>query len=619
MSDRDDRGSAWRVPPSVYLTRRPAQFAVPARPLSRYLTMPDDCRLAIDIHLPTATPTGPAPPARLPTICVFTPYYRRFALAPGARGTEASPNIFRYRDMFVPRGYALVVVDVRGTGASFGTRDSFRSPKEREDSRAVADWIVSEPWSDGRIGATGISYLGAAADFLASTGHPAVKAIAPLFSVWDTYGDHYYPGGVLLTGLAETYDRLIAALDHDRRDVLRTFAYFSDPNLAGPCPVNEDADGSLVRAAVAEHCGNFHMPDFITEFRFKEEPLPYDASFSSASFSPYHYAHGIRPDVAVYSVSGWMDGAGYTNGAISRHLTLPNPHRYLLLGPWDHGARVNVSPWRARIEPEFPLMAELLRFFDQHLAEIDTGLTAEAPVHYFTMGEDAWHAAEQWPPIGDAPARLFLAGGATLSGEAGADGSDDYKVDFAFGTGTHTRYERLAALDNRDYYGDWHGRDASLLRYTSAPLEADAELTGHVTAELWFASSEPDAAIHLYLTEVEADGRERYVTEGLLRALHRKDAPNTPAHRTKWPTHSFRREDAMPLTPGGATRLTLALLPTSWRLRKGSRLRLAIAGADADHYAQVPHGRPPVLTLHHGGATPSGLELPLRWSDPPAR
>jgi predicted acyl esterase len=54
---------------------------------------------------------------------------------------------------------------------------------------------VSEPWSDGRIGATGISYLGAAADFLASTGHPAVKAIAPLFSVWDTYGDHYYPGG----------------------------------------------------------------------------------------------------------------------------------------------------------------------------------------------------------------------------------------------------------------------------------------------------------------------------------------------------------------------------------------------------------------------------------------
>jgi putative CocE/NonD family hydrolase len=594
------------------LARRPAQFAVPARPRSCYLTMADGCRLAVDIHLPAATPSGPAPPVRFPVICVFTPYYRRFALAAGARGTEPSPNIFRYRDMFVPRGYALVVVDVRGTGASFGTRDSFRSPKEREDFRVVADWIVREPWSDGRIGATGISYLGAAADFLASTGHPSVKAIAPLFSVWDTYGDHYYPGGVLLTGLAETYDRLIAPLDHDRRDVLRTFAYFVDPNLAGPSPVDEDADGSLVRAAVAEHRGNFHMPDFITEFRFKEEPLPYDANFSSASFSPYHYAAGIRPDVAVYSVSGWMDGAGYTNGAISRHLTLSNPRRYLLLGPWDHGARVNVSPWRAQVEPQFPLMAEVLRFFDQHLAGIETGLIAEAPVHYFTIGEEAWHAADQWPPLADTPARLFLAGEAALSRDAGTAESDNYKVDFAFGTGTHTRYERLAALDNRDYYGDWHGRDAALLRYTSAPLEADAELTGHVTAELWFAASEPDAAIHLYLSEIEAGGRERYVTEGVLRALHRKDAPDTPAHRTKWPTHSFRREDAAPLVPGEATRLLIALLPTSWRLRKGSRLRLAIAGADADHYAQVPHGRPPLLTLHHGGTRASRLELPLR-------
>ncbi len=90
------------------------------------------------------------------------------------------------------------------------------------------------------------------------------------------------------------------------------------------------------------------------------------------------------------------------------------------------------------------------------------------------------------------------------------------------------------------------------------------------------------------------------------------------AHR-KWPTHSFRREHTAPLVPGEAMLLRIALLPTSWSLRKGSRLRLAIAGADADHYAQVPHGRPPVLTLHHGGAMASRLELPLRRRDPPAR
>ncbi|HEV2958160.1 MAG TPA: CocE/NonD family hydrolase [Xanthobacteraceae bacterium] len=274
MSDRDDRGNAWRVPPSAYLARRPAEFAFPAQPLSRYLTMADGCRLAVDVHLPGATSSGPAPPARFPTICVFTPYYRRFALAPGARGTEPSPNIFKYRDMFVPRGYALVVVDVRGTGASFGTRDSFRSPKERDDSRAVADWIVTEPWSDGRIGATGISYLGAAADFLASTGHPAVKAIAPLFSVWDTYGDHYYPGGVLLTGLAETYEKLIRALDEDRREILRTFAYYADPNLAGPCPVDEDTDGSLCGRRSLSIAAISACPTSSPSFASRKSPCP---------------------------------------------------------------------------------------------------------------------------------------------------------------------------------------------------------------------------------------------------------------------------------------------------------------------------------------------------------
>jgi uncharacterized protein len=125
--------------------------------------MPDGCRLAVDVYLP------PEAPGRVPAILIFTPYYRRFALrADAPAGTEASPGVARWRDLSVPRGYALVAVDVRGTGASFGTRDSFRSPRERDDYARVADWVVAQPWTDGRIGATGISYVGAACDFLAS-------------------------------------------------------------------------------------------------------------------------------------------------------------------------------------------------------------------------------------------------------------------------------------------------------------------------------------------------------------------------------------------------------------------------------------------------------------------
>lgn len=604
MPDSDDRGHAWRVPPSRYLATRPAVYEIP-QPSSRYLTMPDGCRIAADIYLPQGSD---AQGRKWPTILICTPYYRRFKIKAGA-STEPCPNTFRYRDMFVPRGYALVVVDVRGSGASFGTRDSFRSPREREDCSVIADWIVSQSWSDGRIGATGVSYLGAASDFLASTGHPAVKAIAPLFAVWDTYADNYYPGGILLKELAKVYDGLMVGLDHDRRDVLRTYSYYADPNLEGPHPVDEDEDGSLCRAAVREHIANFRMPDFIAEFKFRDDTLPYDESFTSAKFGPYNYASGVREDVAVYAVSGWTDGAGYANGAISRFLTLPNPKKYLLLGPWDHGARVNTSPWREGIAPQFTVLAEILRFFDEHLAGMPTGLKNESPVHFFTYHEEAWRESKSWPPIQEAK-RFYVAATHELSGASAASGADTYQVDFGLGTGNETRYERIAGIDSTRYYTDWQGRADGMLSYTTAPIDKPLEMSGHALASLWISSSEPDAALFVYLTEIEADGTARYVTEGLLRALHRKESPCPPNYRTSWPYRTFTRADAEPMSLGRPQLLRIPLLPVSWAFRTGSRLRFSIAGADADHCGQVPHGRPPKLTVHWGGETASYIELP---------
>ena len=609
MADAVKWGEGWGVSPADYAKARPAHFAV-GEPSSLYVAMRDGCRLALDVYLPQAGADRQPPKSQLPTLVVFTPYYRRFRLKPGtAAGTEPSPNAGKWRDLFVPRGYALVVCDVRGTGASFGVRDSFRSPAERHDYAEIADWIVRQPWSDGSLGATGISYVGAAADFLASTSHPAVKAIAPLFAVWDTYQDHYYPGGLLLNRLAETYDELMVALDHDRRELLGKFAYFKDPNLAGPQPVDADPEGLLLGAAVAEHRGNFRMTEFIREFRFSDDALASDPAVTPATFSPSHYCAGVARSVAVYSVSGWYDGAGYANGAIARFLTLDNARRHLLLGPWDHGARVNGSPWRARQEPEFPLLSEVLRFFDHYLMGLPTGLEREAPVHYFALGDERWQAAQGWPPQTRTEA-LYLADAHRLAQAPGAPGSDGYKVSFAFGTGAQTRYERIAAIDTPDYYADWHGRDAGLLCYTSEPLRQPLPIAGHVLAKLWLDADQPDAAVHAYLEEVDVDGRCRYVTEGLLRALHRKTAPCPAWHQTSWPWHPCARADAATLPRGEVVELTLALLPVAWTFKAGSRVRLAIAGADCDHVVQVPHGRPPVLRFHHGPEHPSRLLLP---------
>ncbi len=604
MPDRDDLGGAWNVPPSRYLASRPAEFAVGA-PTSVYVTMPDGCRLAVDVILPNGDTSR-----RWPTVLILTPYIRRFELKPGTTGVEPSPNSYRYRDMFVPRGYALAVVDVRGTGASFGTRNSFRSPRERADYKAIADWIVAQPWSDGAIGATGISYLGAACDFLASTGHKAVKAIAPLFAVWDTWTDNYYPGGMLIKRLALTYDELMLALDHDRRDLRHQFSYFANPALLGPMPVDADKDGSLARAAVKEHLANFRMPDFITEFKCRDDALPYDPTFTSASFSPYNYLDEIPSDVAVYAVSGWMDGAGYANGTLSRFLTLPNPERRVLLGPWDHGARVNASPWRSKQEPEFPVLGEVLRFFDQHLAGRETHLGDEDPIHYFAVHAEEWRGAKNWPPVTGSRRFYTAPGRQLLASQPNDSTSDEHRADFTAGSGKQTRYERIAGTDATSYYDDWSQREARLPSFTTPPLEAPLEIAGHPVVSLWLASSEPDAAVFVYLAEVEPDGTSRYVTEGVLRAIHRAEAPAPRNYRTTWPWRSFARKAARPMPPGEPQLLRFALLPTAWRFAKGSRLRLSIAAADADHFAQTPHGRPPTLTVLSGGDRATVLELP---------
>lgn len=608
MSDKDNSPGAWRVPPSKYLATRKPGYTIPSQPLSVYVTMRDGCRIAVDVYLPQAG-TDNRPAGRVPTIAIFTPYYRRFVTT--MAGVENSPNCGRYRDFFVPHGYAVVVVDVRGTGASFGTRDALRSPKERDDYREIAEWIVQQTWSNGAIGSTGISYLGAAAVFLASTGHPAVKAIAPLFAVTDIYTDQLYVGGMLSTIWTGRYDELMVALDQDDRPALGKFSYYGNPHFAGPQPVDDDAQGHLLAEAIHQHRSNCRLNDLAREMPFQHDAALHDPLLSLDICSPGYYTRQIPGSVAIYSISGWYDGAGYSNSAITRYLTLSGHQHRLLLGPWDHGARSNVSPWRSQTASDFPLLAEVLRFFDQHVRGMDTGLDQEAPVHYFTIHDEKWQAANDWPPVRDL-ARMYLCADGVLASEADREtGSDAYQVDFSVSSGTQTRLERLGAAAVENYYPDWTQRQASHLRYDSAQLSEAAELTGHVVAHLLMTSSQMDAAVHIYLTEVLADGSCRYVTEGSLRAMHREGLAASPDYVASWPVNTYDRQSARLLTPGEPARLTFALLPVSWTFARGSRIRISLTGSDAGHAPQVPHGRPPLLNLLRG---PQGswFELPLR-------
>jgi hypothetical protein len=440
-----------------------------------------------------------------------------------------------------------------------------------------------------------------------------VKAVAPLFAVQDTYADHVFPGGIKCTTVTENYDDLVAALDLDLRDKLEPYPYFNDKRYAGPAPVDEDADGKLLAQAIEEHHGSFKMRDLAPEFTFREEAASHDPNLHSGAFSPYWYLEKVPGKVNILSVSGWYDGSQFVNGSIARFLSNPGADNRLLLGPWDHGARTNGSPFRdAPPAPQFPVLGEVLRFFDEHLAGMDTGIRNEAPVHYHTVRDEQWHAATTWPPH-EARTRLYLAEEGQLAPQAPRTESVvPYKVNYTVSTGQHSRFERLGALAVLDYYDDWNGREDGMLTFATAPFEKETELTGHAMVQLHVSTSEYDAGVFVYLSEVDAQGRSWYITEGALRLLHRAEGKPPAAYRATWPWRSFRRDAAKHMKPGVPETVRFALLPVSWKLRAGSRLRVAIAGGDADHFAQVPQGRPPVLQFSLGGAQASFIDLPLR-------
>src|SRR5258708_2587188 len=140
---------------------------------SCYLTMRDGVRIAIDLYLPVGLTSG----ARLPAILHQTRYYRSVELRWPLRmlfGGKPFQHITadkRRRRRFVASGYAWVDVDVRGSGASYGARVCEWSPDEIRDGVEIVDWIVRQPWSNGKVAALGNSYDGTSAEFLLVTQH----------------------------------------------------------------------------------------------------------------------------------------------------------------------------------------------------------------------------------------------------------------------------------------------------------------------------------------------------------------------------------------------------------------------------------------------------------------
>jgi putative CocE/NonD family hydrolase len=257
--------------------------------------------------------------------------------------------------------------------------------------------------------------------------------------------------------------------------------------------------------------------------------------------------------VAIYTLAGWYDA--WARDAVLRFNNLTVPQK-LVVTPWSHGG-----------SGEFDLIVEHLRWYDYWLKGIDNGIMDEPPIYYRVMGappETAWRTADEWPLSNQQLTPFYLEAGPSgsvasvndgllsLEMPTGSTGQDDYAIDYTTTTGTLTRW--TDGYGGGFGYPDMTPNDEKALTYTSPPLDADTEITGHPVAHLWVSATADDADFMVYLEEVDDQGGSTYITEGVIKASHRATA-DAPWNMIGLPFHRGLESDVTPLVPGGSWNL----------------------------------------------------------------
>jgi len=452
-----------------------------------------------------------------------------------------------------------------------------------------------------------MSFSGNTAEIAAASGHPALAAAAPLYPDFDPVMHNAMPGGILNVALVKAWSESNLAMDANQGRSL----FF-----AGTASVDGDRGGRLLKAAIAGH-RTIDTYAAVQGLTYADDLMA--PAYPAWSLSPWSHRAGIEASaVPLYVRVGWMD-ASTVNGALEHFLTYSNPQT-LVIGPWSHGGFHFYDPFldlpASRRELEAGQARDIADFLQPRLEGRGAGHGVAQPlkmIRYYTFGEGAWKTAATWPAPGFETRRLWFAQGGRLSAARPAmrEGADYYAVDYSATTGSSNRWHTNLG-GGAVLYPDRRAQDASLLCYTSEALATDLEVTGLPVLTLNLSANTPDAAIFVYLEDVAPDGRVGYITEGELRALHRRISTGTPPHAILGPYHSMERKDGSPLEPGRNTELQIALQSTSVLLRKGHRIRIAIAGQDAASFARIPGIGDTAITVERNGLLSSWLDLPAR-------
>ncbi len=572
-----------------------------------YLTMRDSVKIAIDVYLPKGLEKG----KKIPSILHQTRYWRspelRFPFKLFSNGLIGTMG--KAIKEFVYSGYAIVNVDARGSGASFGNQPHPWHENETKDGAEIVDWIIKQEWSNQKVGSIGASYSGTTANFLLVNQHPNVVAIIDMYSLFDVYRDISFPGGIFHRHFVNKWGLYNTSLDNDK---FPRKGFVPKLLLKGVKRVRTKHRRATFKAAIQDHQANQSVSNTSKGVQFRDDTPKSGVAKNADVFSPHAYMEQINGSgAAIYLYSGWFDGS-YQYASIRKFLNYTNPFNKLTIGPWEHGGSYNCSPTNPS-KAGFNHVAEFMKFFDYHLKGIKNGLYNEPKIHYFTMSEEKWKSSEVWPPESNKQTYYFGDKNSLQTNSSKAsDSYDTYKVDTTVSSGRDSRWiSVIGELKTPHVYPNRKECDTKLLIYEGAALENSMEITGHAMIELYVNSTSPDGNFHVYLEEVDETGRVYYITEGLIRGIHGISETKESPYKDLIPYRSYLREDSKPMDVNGVNKLYFDLLPTSYRIPKGHKIRVSLAGADQDQFA-VMYPSTPTWKVYHSNEYQSKIVLPVK-------
>lgn len=488
----------------------------------------------------------PDAPGKFPAVMSYYPYHKDDVIAKAYIGEEPIE--------FARRGYVHVFVDMRGTGGSEGHQPEIFRFKQWEDGYDAVEWVSQQPWCDGNVGMWGLSYGGYSSINVAALSPPHLKAIVPIQGdVTESAFTH--PGGALRLLATNLWCCLMICM-----------------NFMPPMYTDEEGRWLKVWNYHLEHNKEwlFSLYDHPTEDAFMRE----GAALTRLD----------KIKAATYFMGGFRDL--FPEGPFVLYNGIKCPKK-LLMGPWKHALPSGAVPG-----PSIDYLDEMFRWFDYWLKGIDTGIMDKPPITIRVQGaKGKWRYENEWPPARGEETVFHLHPEGSLESKPyeGKDESESFDHNATVGTARGLE-DPLGLpfglpLDQRD-------DEALSLTYTTEPLSEDTEITGAPVVKLFASTSADEGVFVAKLNDVAPDGSSVSITYGCLNIAQRES-----------------REKNLPVKPGEVYELSIKLWDTSYVVKAGHRLRLAIASSDFPFIWPTPEAA--VNTVYHSQKYPSSIVIPF--------